>query len=166
MEKSFKFKHIENNLMKLLALIVGNQNILKYIYYIDSNNPISQPDVTQDLIENGNIILTPFNSEVLSKEKICMFINVHEGNLKYQPLSDIVILIDVIIPIKKWLLNGLGQIRVFRIADEIAQLIDQKNVAGIGQVEINNFRTYKVDNTYGGLTLWIKINSSSMKGLR
>ena len=30
-------------------------------------------------------------------------------------------------------------IRAFRIADEIAQDIDQKNVAGIGQVEIEGF---------------------------
>ena len=61
MEKSFKFKHIENNLIKLLTLILGSQNILKYIYYINSDDPLSQPDVEQDLIENGNIILTPFN---------------------------------------------------------------------------------------------------------
>lgn len=166
MEKSFKFKHIENNLIKLLTLIVSNQNILKYIYYIDSDDPLSQPDVTEDLIENGNIILTPFNPEVLSQEKICMFFNPYEGNLKNQPLSDIVFLIDLIIPTNKWLLSGLGQIRAFRIADEIAQDIDQKNVAGIGQTEIERFRMFKLNDVYSGLTLWIKVNSSSMKGLR
>jgi hypothetical protein len=145
---------------------MGNQNVLKYIYYVDSDDPLSQTDVTQDLIQTGNIILTPYNPTLLSQEKICLFINPYEGNLKHQPLSDITFLIDVIIPINKWLLAGLGEIRAFRIADEIAQLIDQKSVAGIGQVEIEKFRMFKLDDTYGGLTLWVKVNSSSMKGLR
>ena len=55
-----------------------------------------------------------------------MFVNPTEGNLKRQPLSRLTFLIEVAIPTSKWLLSGLGEIRAFRIADEITQEIDQK----------------------------------------
>ena len=34
MEKSFKFKHIEKNLVNLFMLLYENKNIAKYIYYL------------------------------------------------------------------------------------------------------------------------------------
>jgi hypothetical protein len=165
LEKSFKFKHIENNLLKILALLLNNENIKKYIYYL-VDNPISQPNVTQNLIQSKHIILTPFNPNILSQEKVCLFLNPYEGNFKNSALSDLVFLVDIIIPSSKWLLNGLGQIRCFRLADEISQLLDQQKIAGMTEVEIFNFRIYKVDDSYSGLSLKIKVNSSSMKGLR
>ena len=165
MEKSFKFKHIENNLLKLLALIVNHQPILKYIYYLD-DDPLSQPDVTVNLLESGHIVLTPFDQSILDQQMVKIFLNPLEGNLDTQPLSNITFILDIVVPINKWLLHGLGQIRAFRIADEFAQLIDGQMVAGIGECEITRFRLFKVSNDYSGLTLWVRVNSSTMKGLR
>lgn len=165
MEKSFKFKHIENNLLKILALLLNNENIKKYIYYL-VDNPISQPNVTQNLIKSKHIILTPFNPNILSQEKVCVFLNPYSGSFRDSALSNLEFLIDIIIPSSKWLLNGLGQIRCFRLADEISQLLDQQKIAGMTETEITQFKMYKVDDSYSGLSLWIKVNSSTMKGLR
>jgi len=166
MEKSLKFKNIENNLLKILKLITDSQNILKYIYYINSDDPLSESNVTENLIETGYIVLKPFDSTILSQERITLFLNPYEGNFRNSSTSDLMFLVDIIIPNDKWLLNGLGEIRSFRIADEISQLIDQQKVAGLKEPEVTKFKIYKVDDTYSGLTLWIKVNSSSMKGLR
>jgi hypothetical protein len=166
LEKSLKFKHIENNLLKLLALILNNQNILKYIYYVDSDDPLSQPEVTVNLLETNNIILTLFDEEILQENQVKVFLNPYQGNLKIQPLSDLTFVLDIIIPNSKWLLHGLGQLRPYRIADEFAQMVDGKMVAGIGDVEITKFTAYKVGTQYSGLSLQIKVNSSTMKGLR
>ena len=165
MERSCKFKHIENNLIKLLEVLLSNENLKKYIYHL-SDDPLNQPTVEADLLETNNIILNLFDSEILDEQRVTLFINPYEGDLRSQPLSDLTFTIDIVVPYSKWLLNGLGQIRVFRIADEIAKDIDQKNVMGIGEYEITRFRTYKVNNNYSGMTLWIKVNSSTLKGLR
>lgn len=165
LEKSYKFKHIENNLLKILALILENENIKKYIFCL-VDDPISEPNVTVDLLETGYIILTPYNPTVLSQEKVCLFLNPYEGNFKNSALSDLIFLVDIIIPSNKWLLNGLGQIRAFRLADEISQLCDQQKIAGMTEVEVTKFRIYKLDDSYSGLTLNIKVNSSTLKGLR
>jgi len=165
MEKSFKFKHIENNLLKLLTIFLSNQNIKKYIYYLN-DDPTSQSNVTVDLIENDYIILTMFDETILTEEQIKIFFNPIVGSLKSQPLSEITYIMDIIIPNNYWVLHGLSQIRSFRIADEFAQDIDQQLVAGIGECEITNFKAYKVGKNYSGLSLWIKVCSSSMKGLR
>ncbi|MDN5317422.1 MAG: hypothetical protein PWR08_1547 [Thermoanaerobacterium sp.] len=165
MERSCKFKHIENNLIKLLEVLLSNENFKKYVYYL-SDDPLSQPTVNVNLLETNNIILNLFDDSILDEQRVTLFINPYEGDLRSQPLSDLTFTIDIVVPYSKWLLNGLGQIRVFRIADEIAKDIDQKNVMGIGECEITRFRTYKVNNNYSGMALWIKVNSSTLKGLR
>jgi len=165
LKKSFKFKHIENNLLKLLALILTNQNMLKYIYYLD-DDPLGQPNVSVNLLETNNIILTLFDEKILTEQQIKVFLNPLQGNLEYLPLSDLTYTLDIVIPNNKWILHGLGQLRAYRISDEFAQMVDGQMVAGIGETEITKFRTYKVGDNYSGLSLWIKINSSTMKGLR
>lgn len=165
MEKSFKFKYIEENLLKLLRILQQNKNFKKYIKYL-VDNPLSQSDVTEDLIQTGNIVLTPFDTKILNQQKALLFINPLEGNLKNQPLSNITFLVDIIVPNSKWLLNSLGQIRVFRIADEIAQDVDQKKVMGIGECEVTKFKVFKVNDDYSGLSLWLNVSSSTLKGLR
>jgi len=165
LKKSFKFKHIENNLLKLLALILTNQNMLKYIYYLD-DDPLSQPNVSVNLLDTNNIILTLFDEKILIEQQIKVFLNPLQGNLEYLPLSDLTYTLDIIIPNSKWILHGLGQLRAYRISDEFAQMVDGQMVAGIGETEITRFKTYKVGDSYSGLSLWIRVNSSTMKGLR
>jgi len=167
MEWSQKFRHIENNLIKLLEVLLSNENLKKYIFYL-VNDPISQPNVDVDLLETGHIILNVFDNNILDSEeqKVILFINPYEGNLRNQPLSDITFLIDIVVPYQYWLLSGLGQIRPFRIADEIAKDIDQKHVMGIGLCEIERFKIYKLNKDYSGMTLWINVNSSTLKGGR
>lgn len=164
METSYKFKHIENNLSKILGLIVSNQNVLKYLVYLD-NKPLSHPDINEDLI-GANIQLQPFDEEILSQERCTLFLNPLEGNLISEPMSNLNFTIDIVVPNKKWLLEGSGKIRVFRICDEIAQMIDNQLVAGIKPNRVTRFRIFKVGNDYSGITLWITVNSSTMKGLR
>ena len=165
MKKSFKFKHIENNLLKLLALILTNQNMLKYIYYLD-DDPLGQPNVSVNLLDTNNIILTLFDEKILTEQQIKVFLNPLQGNLEYLPLSDLTYTLDIVIPNNKWILHGLGQLRAYRISDEFAQMVDGQMVAGIGETEITRFKTYKVGDSYSGLSLWIRVNSSTMKGLR
>ena len=146
-------------------MLLESKNISKYIYHL-VDDPLSELDVTEDLMANGNIILTLFDETVLTNSQVKVFLNPFNGSLKSMPLSDIVFTLDIIVPNLYWKLNGMGQIRPYRIADEFAQLVDGQKVAGMGEVNITNFKAYKVNATYSGLTLFIEVNSSTLKGLR
>lgn len=147
--------------------MINSQNILRYIYYLD-NDPLdpSKPNVTANLMTTGNIILTLFDEKILTDSKVKIFLNPFMGNLKTMPLSDITFTMDILVPNTYWILSGMGQLRPYRIADEFAQLVDGQKVAGIGECVVTNFKSYKLNETYSGLTLFIEVNSSSTKGLR
>lgn len=166
MEKaSFKFALIEKNLEKLVELLIHNEDFKKYIYYLD-DDPLSQSDVKEDLFKTGNIIMSMFDTKTLDKNKVTVCINPSEGDLQNNPLSDLIITIDIIVPCVKWTLANQGRFRAFRIADEITKSIDQKHVMGIGEVNVFHFKTYKVSTNLSGLTLWVRIHSSTLKGVR
>lgn len=166
MEKSYKFRYIEDNLVKLFSLIYENQNISKYIYHLN-DDPISSPTVAIDLLEEGYYIFAFYDGSVSETEKIRVFINPVSGILNKYPLSDIVYSVEIVLPTKYSLLHGLGKFRAFRIFDEISQMVDQQRGLGMTEAEITRFRSTPISGTnYSYFSIEIKINSSSMKGLR
>lgn len=162
MSVSLKFQHIEKNLVKLFTLLYENKNISKYVYHL-VDNPLSMPDVEVDLLENGNYLLTVFDDKILQEEKVRIFLNPYNGDLRSIPVGEITYVMDIVIPNSKWILHGLGEIRAFRIADEFSCMVDGQYVAGLGQVNITNFRLFKVNDSYSGISLFIKINTSTLK---
>jgi hypothetical protein len=176
-QTSFKFKNIESNYNKLLNIIKVNQNILRYIKYL-SDDPlaqntyvdgilVNQPNIEEDPIDNGYIIPSLFEGKTPDTEIVRLFLSPIIGNFQSYPLSNIGFEINIILPINKFILSGLGEFRPFRIMDEIAQLIDQQTVAGIGETEITGFKCVKLDNSsYLNMSSLIKVSSSTMKGLR
>jgi len=152
--------------VKLFTLIYQNQNICKYIYYLN-NDPISSPTVPVNLLEEGNFILGFFDGSVPETEKIRLFINPISGILNKYPLSDITYLIEIALPNRVSILHGREEVRPMRIFDEISQMIDQQKGIGITEAEITRFRSGRIaDTTYCVYSIEISINSSTLKGLR
>lgn len=166
MEYSYKFKNIENNLEKLLDAFMANDNFMKYVYYLN-DNPLAESIVPKKLdVMDKNIVLTPFDEEVLEESKITLFINPIDGDYERSSLSVLTFLVEIVIPIKKWNLPGKINIRAFRIADEIAKEVDQKHVAGISEVVVGRHKLFKLNKEFSGISLPITVKSSTMKGLR
>lgn len=161
-----KFKHIENNLVKLFSLIYSNQNINKYIYYLN-DDPISSPTVPVDLLEEGNFVLGFFDGTISEQENIKLFLAPLSGILNRYPLSEIIYLVEVVLPNRYSILHGRNEIRPMRIFDEISQMIDQQRGIGIAEAEITRFRSGRISETnYCVYSIEISINSSTQKGLR
>ncbi|MCK9576062.1 MAG: hypothetical protein M0R51_09060 [Clostridia bacterium] len=161
-----KFANIENNLVKLFSLIYSNENINKYIYYLN-NDPINSPTVPVDLLEEGNFILGFFDGSISETEKIRLFLNPLSGILNRYPLSEITYLIEIVLPSRFAILHDRGEIRPMRIFDEISQMIDQQKGIGITEAEITRFRSGRIaDTSYCVYSIEISINSSTLKGLR
>jgi hypothetical protein len=148
----------------MLMLLINNQNFKRYIVYLDKY-PLdpSLPDVNDNLI-NKNIILSPFSDEILNDMQVKIFFNPYEGNLQNVGIGYDVYVLDIIVPIKYWLISGKGEIRVFRIAKEIANVLDNQYIAGNNRVNITRYRLFKVNNSYAGLTLWINVSNATVKG--
>jgi len=162
MPVSQKFKYIEENLTNILYTMVTNQNLLRYISYLD-DDPLdpSKPDITSNLI-GTQIMLIPFDLNVLTKQEINLFINPVQGDLSVKrPIGTHTFIIDIVVPNKFWLLKG--KIRAFRIADEIASNIDGLNIAGIGWVEINRYKIYSLNNAFSSLSLFVDVGGVTVK---
>ncbi|MDD4779005.1 MAG: hypothetical protein PHT02_00180 [Tissierellia bacterium] len=163
MSSSLKFENIESNLVNLFTLLYFNQNISKYVYYL-VDDPLSiTEDVPVDLKDEGYYLLTVFDNSIPQIEKIRIFLNPYSGNLKKIGTGEILYQMDIIVPNTKWILNGMGQIRAFRIANEFNKMVDGKPVAGIGSVCIEGFRTFKVNDTYSGVSLFISTSALTTK---
>jgi len=161
-----KFKNIGINLVKLYSLIISNENISKYVYYLN-HNPLASPDVPIDLKKEGYYILSLFDGGIPEEEKIRLFLNPSICNFEKYPLSEISYILELVIPNKWWVLEGLGELRGYAIMDEIAQMIDQQSVAGVGEVEITHCRTSRITGSeYSVLTAIIKVRSVALKGMR
>jgi hypothetical protein len=165
---SLKFDKVEKHLVDMLMLIDQNQNIKRYIKYL-SNTPLDktdeQPDINDSLI-NDNLILTPYNDKIITEPKVVLFCNPMNGDLESENVGEEIFTIDMIVPISSWVLQGQGKLRTFRISAEIAKLIDDKDVTGIGKVKITKFKCYKVNDSNAGMTIWIRVNTATSKGLR
>lgn len=166
MSASLKFKFIEKSLLDILSLIVSNQNLLRYIKYLD-NDPLnpSHPNIDDSLI-NTNIFISPFDESIADGLEVKVFFYPAKSNLRSNVLGKHTFLFDIVCPIQYFLLPGMGMIRPIRIADELAQVIDQKLITGIGEttiLEANLFRLSN-DSDYIIYSLPIEVNSTAIKG--
>ncbi len=161
---SLKFKFIERHLIQLFSAITQNQNIAKYVYYSNSNNPLSLQDVTVDLQEEGYYHLDFFDSEVSEDEKVRLFLNLI-GSPMSEPVDNITYLIEVVVPKNSCILSGRGEIRGIRILDEVAKMIDQKLGIGIGETKMRNLRVSKVTGkNYNVYSAQIILSNPTIKG--
>lgn len=168
---STKFQHIGINGMKIIFELIRNQNFLRYIKYLDVSNPLDKnlPDIPCSGIINdgkndGCIYPLPFSDKILIETSVILFFNPHLPNRLQNIVSEDVYTLDIIVPNQYWYIYSIGAWRPYLIIYEVAQSIDRKRIAGLGDVEIIKVSTpYKAADGYSGVTIFIKVNSSTIK---
>lgn len=163
MGESNKLRNTSKDLNTILSHLVQNQNLKRYLYYLD-NDPLSEDktDIGGTLI-NENIILTPYDSRVVSEESVKIFVNLNSGNLRTQPVGIYTYSMEIICPLTKWVLEGKSQIRPHQIAYEITRKLDGVKINGVGKAEVENVNFGKLDETYGWGRLLFKVNTNTLK---
>lgn len=156
---------MSQNTLKLIFAMLLNQDLVRYIHYLGDYNPLDKnlPDIDFAEVKDNNFVMTKFNPEILIETKIMMFFNPHRGRFTGQVTAGDMYQLDIIIPYAHWVIKNTGELRAYSIAYEVAQVIDQKNIAGIGKVEITGWESYKVDNTFSGLTLFMEVTNATYK---
>ena len=176
---SLKFKFLDDNLNNLVSIIKNNQSILRMIYYLTDDplalettdrtgNTVEQVDVTNDMINSNNYILTQhFDSSTIEKDSIArIFINPLQGNLKDLGINNNIFTMDLVIPNIFWNLEGQGKRRAIQIAIALAEQIDNQVINSIGRIFITNYKSEKLpsSDSYSYMTLFIKIDNASISG--
>lgn len=165
-EESIKFSNIESSVVDIFTLILQNQNIRRYLKYMD-NDPLSvdKDDIAETLVDE-NIFLKPYSDILIDEEASGCYIfagNIY-GSTNQYPSSPINLKFIICCPNDYWVLSGKGQIRPFRIADEISKLIDSDHITGAGRTEITGFSVTPLNNNrYSALDFDVKFNISTKK---
>ena len=154
---SLKFKHISQNTVKLMYALLGNQDLLKYIYFLGDYDPLTKSSSELDIadIRNKSFILTKFDPKILLATKVMLFVNPYKGKFPKDAVTDDVYAIDIIVPNDFWVVKNTSELRAYEIAHQIALTIDRKGIAGIGNCNIFDYNSYKVDDTFSGVTLFV-----------
>ena len=168
MNESLKFKHINENGMKLLTPLLGNQIFLRYVKYLN-DSPLDTP-ISSKLYENlldkravdGNIVLNGFDESVLKEAKVKIFFHPYESRSFTRVLHSDIYIMDIVVPNKFWVLEGKGTWRAYAIAHEVSKEIDNKDIAGLGKCEITGYKQSRIGSSYTGLRLMIKVDNASI----
>lgn len=173
---STKFKYIDDHITKILTPLKTSQEFLRLIYYLsefqsplepyffdESGNKIMQPDIIktwQQLISDKTIVLTLFNSTILTKEKVTIFFSYllakYDDNSLFN--DDVIYEMNIVVPYNKVMIPNTIQQRHHKIANAVCQLIDNQPIAGVGNVFCIHASTYKENDDYEGLCLRFKVN--------
>jgi len=169
-------KYVDDHIQKILAPLRTSQEFLRLIYYLsefqsplepyffdENGNRVLQPDITktwQELISDKSIVLTLFNSTILTKEKVTVFfahlLSKYDDNSNFN--DDTIYEMNIVVPYNKIMIPNTIQQRHNRIAKVVCELIDNQPIAGIGNVFCIHVSTYKENDDYEGLCLRFKVN--------
>ncbi len=169
---STKFKYISENILKIILALLPNQNLLRYIHYLDEENkhPLDPtlPNVSAGIIKNNNFIFTHFNEEILTEAKVLIFFNSRHGRFSHKnALSEDIFQMDIIVPYDFWMIetDGTLELRAYSIAYEIAKVLEEKSdIAGIGKLSIIDYDSAKVSDRHSRLTLFMKASNFTFTG--
>ncbi len=161
MSYTTKFSHVGQNASRILAELLSDQTILRYtMYLIDDPLDQSLPDIHGDLMDSEDLLPHPVDYSTLIEEQVKLAF--YPSKSKYSSESVIgsdVYELDIIVPYKYWTVNGKSNYRAFRIAFEIAKLIDKRQITGIGKIQITEWKLEKINQQYGILSLLIEVKN-------
>ena len=145
--------------------IVRNQNFCRYITYLgDEKHPLSLDlkNVSPMKVLNENFRFTIYDEDVIKDNKIMIFFNPIEHDFRSPSMSIEIFQIDLVVPNKDWVIKQGAdvELRAYSIMNELAQQIDQQNVAGVGKVEISQSRVQSINKGYSIISAMITVANS------
>ena len=131
------------NLQKIMIRLQSNQKLLKLLYYTDKD-PYSQPDLTQEQIQNEVFEkLIKVIPRVGPKETAQSLISLrvvngmtNRGNSEFR---DIGLGIEVFVPLTQWAIKD-SNLRPFSIMGEIQKTLNGKVINGMGKIQGGDFQ--------------------------
>ena len=133
---------IGENLQKIVRALMGNQNLLKYLYYTDKD-PLSHEDLTdeqkrKEVFEKLIKIVPRVGPKEDAKSLISIRVSRGATNMENSEFRDLLLSIEVFTPLTQWLLKS-DNLRPFLIMGEIQKTLAGKKVNGLGKLSGGDF---------------------------
>lgn len=133
---------IGENLQKIVRALMGNQNLLKYLYYTDKD-PLSREDLTdeqkrKEVFEKLIKIVPRVGPKEDDKSIISIRVSRGATNAENSEFRDLLLSIEIFTPLTQWLLKS-DNLRPFLIMGEIQKTLAGKKVNGLGKLSGGDF---------------------------
>lgn len=156
MDTQRRFAVMGENVYSTLNKIMKNQRLLKLLKFTDGN-PLKHPDLTQDEIDKmlgRNILIVPKIPDELD-DKLCYVMvlldryQVLPSNSEFKTAE---IRFVVLCPTDRWVINE-KTLRPYAIMNEIDKMFNEKELAGIGNLEFDRFNILVPSVNLSGYTM-------------
>lgn len=133
------FATAEKDLAKLTEKIMGNQKILKLLYY-NTVDCLTKTDITDDItiskIAQDNIRIIP-KLDIPENEGSYIMITFDQfsPNGSNPEFMDNLIIIDVLCPVGLWIMDDY-MLRPYKIMHELNDMLDKRKLNGIGKINL------------------------------
>ena len=116
---------------------MANQNLLKMLYYTDKD-PLSQPDIPDDIIRNDIyqklIKVVPILDPTETARSVISIVTrngvMNEENTEFR---DVTIRVEVYVPNTQWFVKS-DNLRPFIIMGEVQKTLEGKSINGMGRI--------------------------------
>lgn len=133
---------VGENMMRIVKRLMANQTLLKMLYYTDKD-PLSQPDIPQDIIRNEIYqklikIVPILDPTETARSVISVVTRGGEKNEENDQFRDVWIRVEVYVPNTQWFIKS-DNLRPFVIMGEIQKTLEGKSINGMGRIEGGDF---------------------------
>ena len=152
------FLAIEKDLALIIQKIMGNQNLLKMLYYTQPDC-LKAKDLTMKEISsmiNKEIRIVPkLNIEQECPNYVIITMDNFTPNKTNPEFMDCTISFDILCHPDHWNMGNF-KLRPFKIASEISSMIKNKKLSGIGVLQFMNMTHLIMNDEMCGLTMTYK----------
>lgn len=133
------FNEMGTNLMDLTKRLLVNQNLCKLLIYTDKN-PLKHEDLsnTKELLHKRIRILPKVDPQEDNQSTIVLLLNDGYKNAHNGDFKTLNLLICIYVPFEQWIINDT-QLRPFAIMSEIQESLDDKQIKGLGKLQLQEF---------------------------
>lgn len=158
------FDDLNEDIMTIIDILLGNQNLCKYLYYPKESLPLSQPDITDtSVLLMQNIYPLPKNPNVIKDEM--SLVNVYFSNSVPHTQGSIMkksdLVFDVMCHLNIWMCGG--GLRPYYMCSEIDKLFNNKYISSVSanKIYFNKLSIYQYSDLFYGYRLVYHISDNS-----
>lgn len=125
------------NAQYIMKRLLANQDLLKLLYYTDKD-PLSQPDLTEDQIQNevfGKLVkvVPRIGPHETAHSVVALRIARGRGLAQNNEFKNVTIGIEVFVPMTQWIIKDIN-LRPFAIMGEVQKSLNNKKIEGLGKL--------------------------------
>ena len=133
---------IGNNLQRIVKGLMGNQNLVKLLYYTN-DDPLGEKEleaaqIKKDIYEKLIKVVPRVGPKEMANSIISIRIVNGKKNFSNNEFKDVTIVVESFVPLTQWIIKN-ENLRPFAIMGEIQKTLDGKTVNGLGKLEYVNF---------------------------